>query len=510
MNAEYLSEDELQYEFAIRNAGSVTDINHARRVLRLSLRREAKGEEIAPRACAEDLIGEFNNCKSKYSTLTRVPVSLRTAQGKKFNTKFLHLLLRLERLNSALKDSSLKDEVVSMIQSIRPYIDSNLLVSGQEDSEPVTAVNIEKELSTKLEDALSIIRSLSLQLDKTPIHKRTSSPNPSPNHSIQSSDVESLSEENIRDVPVGMVPQGRSTALGRIKYRNHKLTNPIHKWNVIFRGDESSSLHDFLSQIKMLSNTERVSDDHLLRSAFYLFDGPARLWFRANFNKFRTWKALVSALKQEFLPEDHDIWLLREIDQRYQEKGESFFLYLAKMELLHQNLVEPISEKSKFKTIMRNLHPSYLEKFSGSKIKSIEHLKIICKNIEDLKYNLEKRKSLTNRESNIKQNNIKFDKSRKIYSVSTNIVEEESNDIVNKSKYTDLENLVSSEINKPDQTMSLTVTPKGQVKCWNCRKEGHTYYQCQLPKTKIFCFNCGKDGFISRICPNCVPSKEKN
>lgn len=87
------------------------------------------------------------------------------------------------------------------------------------------------------------------------------------------------------------------------------------------------------------------------------------------------------------------------------------------MELLYQNLVEPIPERSRLKTIIRNLHPSYLKKFPGNKITSIDKLKVLCKNIEDLRYNLEKRVILASRDTTTKRPIAKFDKSRKIYSL---------------------------------------------------------------------------------------------
>lgn len=181
------------------------------------------------------------------------------------------------------------------------------------------------------------------------------------------------------------------------------------------------------------------------------------------------------------------------------------------MELLYQNLVEPIPERSRLKTIIRNLHPSYLKKFPGNKITSIDKLKVLCKNIEDLRYNLEKRAILASRDTTTKRPIAKFDKSRKIYSLVNSKVTESNQPEMN-AKSIDSDVAIELKSQELPQHLSLISTPKlsQTAKCWNCRKEGHTYYQCKVPKTKIFCCVCGKDGFISRLCPNCIPPTEKN
>ncbi|KAH8357522.1 hypothetical protein KR084_012072, partial [Drosophila pseudotakahashii] len=45
--------------------------------------------------------------------------------------------------------------------------------------------------------------------------------------------------------------------------------------------------------------------------------------------------------------------------------------------------------------------------------------------------------------------------------------------------------------------------------CWNCRKEGHRYKQCQM-KRKVFCFGCGAPNNYSHTCPNCLKNGKAN
>lgn len=43
--------------------------------------------------------------------------------------------------------------------------------------------------------------------------------------------------------------------------------------------------------------------------------------------------------------------------------------------------------------------------------------------------------------------------------------------------------------------------------CFNCRKRGHIFNDCQEKVTRIFCFRCGKNDNIAPTCSNCFPSK---
>lgn len=101
---------------------------------------------------------------------------------------------------------------------------------------------------------------------------------------------------------------------------------------------------DFFSQIAILSLAERASKDDLFRSAIYLFEGNAKIWYMASREKLRNWDDLVRKLKDQFLPKDFDYWLMNDIETRYQGSSESFSLYLSHMEIKFQQLTYPIPE----------------------------------------------------------------------------------------------------------------------------------------------------------------------
>lgn len=253
---------------------------------------------------------------------------------------------------------------------------------------------------------------------------------------------------------------------------NMRRLNPVTAWNLTFSGDDTTSLNDFLSQISLFARAERVSDDELLTSAIYLLTGSARMWYRAFHTHFHSWDELVEALRYQFLPNDYDFWLMREIEQRRQGEDESFGIFLASMEMLFRNLSYQVPENQKIDIIMRNMLPCYEDRLVMDDISSIYELATKVKRLE----------------------RTRFRRSRQWANIPQ-------------------ENLLEPAFSNPFQyrrnemcALSSSVGPSNEMSCFNCHQKGHHHRNCTVKREhEIFCYRCGTPGYKLADCENCNP-----
>jgi hypothetical protein len=159
---------------------------------------------------------------------------------------------------------------------------------------------------------------------------------------------------------------------------------PISRWGIKFSGDDNVTLVDFLRQIAMLANSEQMTENSLLKKAGHLFKGTALEWFMSSAHRFRKWKHLVKGLKEAFLPEDNDYFLLQECERRQQLKTETFEIYLAKMNRLFDGLSYEISEKTKLSILKQNLKPSHKIGVAMLDVRTVEDLRRYCRKLDGL------------------------------------------------------------------------------------------------------------------------------
>lgn len=578
MNPAYLEDDELQYELGIRNVVGLTDPNSKRRALRQKLREEANGDLVPPNSDNFDINEEFILCEGKFRQLTLTPVGERDKYKIIFNSRFLHLLFRLERLEKRVTDSDCKSKITEMIVQIKSMTYSNqenmsdqefieegahglqqlnntngLPKQGQQlrtsiaTSVPPTSSGVSRDKplatmsgltsqeTTQLERALSVINLLSgkakaaTAANVNNVRSRLTTGivrdgNDSSDSEYNNPFGDSLFEGPFRPTEIFGGEPVKNT-FGRVK---------VAKWPIKFSGDGTGmSLNDFLAEIRILGINEDVSEAELLRNIYHLLLGSARIWYRANWQNYKKWSQFVAALRREFLPTDHDYWLAREIDSRMQGKNESFGVYVASMELLFQNFIEPVARDRQLKTIIRNMRPFYLEKLSLIEIRSLDELKSYCKRIDDVKYNLDRR--FSQHPSNIETKNVgrhKLSALCKSGSATRNCDSDMDSDescegivhelryrkkkscksppqTVAKPKIDDTPKANMEPIN-PVETLEKTTNEKKKfvIKCWNCYQEGHHFNFCRDRNKRIFCYRCGKEGAYSPSCPKCKPNPE--
>lgn len=95
-----------------------------------------------------------------------------------------------------------------------------------------------------------------------------------------SSDEDQMYLEPEPHRPAGLHLQPRAVPY----FRRHTL--PVSKWSVKFTGDSSGlKLSDFLNQIDIMATAEDATNEELLRSAIYLFDGFAKTYIYGQQNQ---------------------------------------------------------------------------------------------------------------------------------------------------------------------------------------------------------------------------------
>lgn len=255
--------------------------------------------------------------------------------------------------------------------------------------------------------------------------------------------------------------------------RYQRNRNPIQGWNLVFTGDgRGLNINNFLTQVHLMARADWVSDQDLFMSAIHLLSGPARNWYVAFERNYNSWPELAAALREQFLPHDSDISLMREVESKFQGVNEPFVLYISDMINLFDHMQVPLSDNRKLKIITRNMLPYLRESLALVEIENVNHLIILCRRLESV------RKSITPMSSNYHQSR---------------------NQRVSEYQVDEVRNDTSRELNSNQNMTSF--------KCWNCLESGHIFENCSQPKMRVFCYLCGELGQLANSCQICKSSK---
>lgn len=255
--------------------------------------------------------------------------------------------------------------------------------------------------------------------------------------------------------------------------RHTRPRNPILAWNLVFTGDgRGLNINNFLTQVHLMARADWVSDRDLFLSAIHLLSGPARNWYVAFERNYRTWVELAAALREQFLPHDSDISLMREVESKFQGVNEPFVLYISDMINLFDHMQVPIDEDRKLNIITRNMQPYLRQSLALVEIRDVNHLIVLCRKLESV------RKGIVPNSSNV-------------YTSRNQRVSE-----------------IEMEDGRFDQSRNVDINQKkSNLNCWNCLDPGHIFENCSRPKMRVFCYVCGELGQLSNNCQICKNAK---
>lgn len=417
-----LSHDELAYELAIRGVTTLTTVDAMRKTLRPLVKVEKLKTfvwPVYPFAFADDVAALKAKDAEIRDLIHDFGGGETSPEFKKIQTKLCHAMGRLNRgVPASDADRTAK---------------SDLLVS-------LTGLSVALRTKTR-----RFARSSTLQASHLNGSLAVVSPLQSDDGTSEDSDSDLAARPTHSVTPIKSVP--------------------VMQWRLKYTGDNKDlSLNAFLERVDELRVARHLNMEQVFESALDLFSGRALIWYRAVRKTISSWDELVVALREEFLPPDHDEQLFDEIRRRTQGPTETIGTYVAIMTNLFSRLAIKLPESSRIRIISKNLAPFYQNQLGLAEIKSLEHLKSMGRTLE----------------------------TRKSY-VETYVPPPRRNQSIEP----DLAYLTPSST-----VASLANTSQPARKCWNCDLSGHVSANCKKPR-RIHCYRCGEAGVTTRTCTKC-------
>jgi hypothetical protein len=158
----------------------------------------------------------------------------------------------------------------------------------------------------------------------------------------------------------------------------------VEKWNFRYSSTGGLSLVEFLRRVDRYRETQNVSDENLVRKAFFLFEGVALDWYDENRHRFRKWKDVVAGLRSAFVAEDNDFLVRQKCEGRKQQNAETFEVYLAQMSKLFQGLSYKMPDQEKFEILKRNVKSSHRLGIALLQVENLDDLKNACRCLDGM------------------------------------------------------------------------------------------------------------------------------
>lgn len=329
MNPNYLKQNELAYEIAIRGIEVPSSVEDKRKIFRGLLSQESSDRSFTslsdPFSFEENVTGIRETLSDLKDVCAQFDSKSTQVDHNRILARLTHVSGRIQRLSVDTDDQSatrqsLYREVLMLESDIAEKVSGP--VSGPVDVTPTTSTPVK---STGL-------------------------------HSVPS------------PVSVGKISK----------------CVPVYKWGLKkFSGKES--LIPFLELVESLKVSRGCTDSDLFESAGDLFENEAWTWWHNNHikNRFTNWDELVNALKSTFLHSNYDSVLLQEIKSRKQNLRESVALYISFMEAQFYRLTKCPAESEMVNIIRNNLLPDYVKALVLQDIGTVSQLTALCRRIED-------------------------------------------------------------------------------------------------------------------------------
>lgn len=268
--------------------------------------------------------------------------------------------------------------------------------------------------------------------------------------------------------------------------------------------DGKSCVRSFIQRVNEFSEARDISGSKLLSYAVEIFVDDALHWFRSVKEQVSTWDDLVVLLKQDFDKSDYDYRLLSEIRSRTQGDSENITIYLSILSGMFGRLSKPLLEEDKLEILLHNIRPCYASTLASvTEIKSIEQLRLLCKNFENVQSRLVQfREPLAATSDTLapefayKQNSNTFNKQKQHFNTNYNNRSYGSNYNKERNTNNNINEKYVHAMNKNDSGVDSKLPY-----CPRCRNNTHSFKYCK--STEVMCFKCGHKGVKKPDCPNC-------
>ncbi|KAG5879134.1 hypothetical protein JTB14_004110 [Gonioctena quinquepunctata] len=278
---------------------------------------------------------------------------------------------------------------------------------------------------------------------------------------------ESTRHDTERSCPEGTLIDMNSSRWGRSFLE-------VSGWNLQY--DDVSSVTGFLERVKELRVSRGCSKARLLQSAAELFKNDALLWYRMN--HFISWDDLVEELRDAFQPHDYEQSLWDEIRRRTQGSQEQVINHVSVLENLFKRLSVVPREETRVQIIRRDFSPHLQAQLSIHDINSLSTLINLARSVEETEWRIQKFCPPPSNLRGLLEPDLAYRRPSNVSVISKN----------NSMNFMGIDQPYFS-----DRPVTL---------CWNCRKSGHRFRQCDQPN-KLFCFRCGQENVTKKTCPQC-------
>lgn len=249
--------------------------------------------------------------------------------------------------------------------------------------------------------------------------------------------------------------------------------------------DGKTCVRAFIQRVDEFCQAKGIPHAKILANATEIFTGDAIHWYRGIRESVTDWDDLVVSLRRDFSPPDYDYRLLAEIRSRTQGESENIVIFLSIMSEFFSRLTNQMSEGDKLEIILHNIRPCYANALSSvSEIKTIEELKSLCRNYENIQSRLSQ-----------------FKEPPRPTAVTLAPELAYAGTSVNRQSFTKLDNNNAQHF-KTNKVYAIESSQKPKF-CPRCRTDTHNLRQCTANKDDVVCFVCGRKGFKTPDCPDC-------
>lgn len=245
----------------------------------------------------------------------------------------------------------------------------------------------------------------------------------------------------------------------------------LDRWGICFDGTSKSiSAEDFVFRVEILKRNYNLSWPDIIKNFHLLLGGIAQNWFWQflRTNPRSDWRTIRKALLKQFKTYESDFEIIKQIMERRQQNMESFDEYYNAIMHLRNQLRQPIPETELLQILKGNVNNRLMSFVYPMAIYSLENFREECRRTEKM---LQARDLNRHRQNPFMYKNV--------------------HEIDWKNPLDD----VSFEVD----ALSF------DKRCYNCKKQGHSFVSCPLPSRNLFCYRCGLDNFTTPDCPKCNP-----
>lgn len=254
---------------------------------------------------------------------------------------------------------------------------------------------------------------------------------------------------------------------------------------LFFKGRERESLPVFLQKLHVLLDLHHLKESERLTVLGDLLQDAAASWYRVHRDQFKTWASAVTALKEVYIPADHQLQLRVVLYTRYQAEAEKAVHYIASMRSLNADLVKPLEDRELIEVLQSHLHPSISSLVGRKPYADIEEFERTCREAELL---LQQQKTYQPPSVEMLEDPLYGDP-----------------EALRRQKRVRINSMEKPKTEKPPRSptpprKNFTSKNNYSTTCAGCNSSSHKTAEC--PTTaRPFCFACGAPGITA---PNCL------